>query len=171
MKLSTRLALIFSICLVLIGCDQVTKHLAIEHLPRGEMYSYFQDTIRIGYTENSGAFLGMGSNLAPEVRFWVFVVGVGLLLAGLTAYLVLSKGLTRLAVVGFSLLLAGGLSNFYDRVVNNGAVVDFLNMGVGPLRTGVFNVADVAIMLGLVIMIFHRPESDDAQTSNEAGRE
>lgn len=167
MKISTRLGVIIAICVALIGCDQVTKYLAAEHLPRGEVYSYFQDTVRIGYTENSGAFLGMGSNLAPELRFWIFVVGVGIALAGLLAYLLMSKSLSPTALVGFSLLLSGGLSNFYDRLVNNGAVVDFLNMGVGPVRTGVFNVADVAIMLGLVIMIFHRPESDAAEGSNK----
>lgn len=169
MKISTRLALIFSICVFLIGCDQLTKHLASEYLPRGEMYSFLQDTVRIGYTENLGAFLGMGSDLAPELRFWVFVVGVGVALAGLAAYLVMSKSLSPTALVGFSLLLSGGLSNFYDRVVNNGAVVDFLNLGFGSVRTGVFNVADMAIMLGLVIMIFHRPVDDVADVSSETG--
>ena len=53
--------------------------------------------------------------------------------------------------IGLALFVAGGASNWIDRVVR-GSVVDFLNVGIGPLRTGVFNVADMAIMLGAVIV-------------------
>ena len=43
----------------------------------------------------------------------------------------------------------------YDRIVNNGAVVDYLNVGIGQLRTGIFNVADVFIMVGVVMLLIH----------------
>lgn len=153
MKLWNRVLLISSLCISTIGCDQITKSLATEHLPRGEMMSFFGDFLRIGYTENTGAFLSLGSSLPAEMRFLIFVVGVGALLAGLLFYLALSKQQTFSSVLGLSLILGGGLSNFYDRAINNGAVVDFLNLGVGPVRTGVFNVADIAIMTGLTILI------------------
>jgi signal peptidase II len=52
----------------------------------------------------------------------------------------------------FALFIAGGASNWFDRV-NDGRVVDFMNVGVGWLRTGIFNVADVAIMLGAAIFM------------------
>jgi len=52
--------------------------------------------------------------------------------------------------LGLALFVAGGLSNWMDRVTQ-GRVVDFLNVGVGPLRTGVFNVADLAIMVGALV--------------------
>jgi signal peptidase II len=48
--------------------------------------------------------------------------------------------------------VAGGASNWIDRAVR-GSVVDFMNVGIGPVRTGVFNVADVAIMLGAVLIV------------------
>jgi 2-iminobutanoate/2-iminopropanoate deaminase len=51
--------------------------------------------------------------------------------------------------LGLALFVAGGVSNWIDRVTQ-GRVVDFLNVGVGPVRTGVFNVADLAIMVGAV---------------------
>jgi signal peptidase II len=153
MKLYQRTIFILIICLPSVGCDQWTKALAAQHLPRDQMWSYFYDVLRIGYTENIGAFLSLGASLTPEIRHWIFVVGVGAFLAGLTAYLLL-KNLPRMTLIGFALLLSGGVSNFYDRVVNNGAVVDFLNVGIGPLRTGVFNIADMAIMLGLVLVLF-----------------
>jgi signal peptidase II len=49
--------------------------------------------------------------------------------------------------LGLTLFVAGGASNWIDRIVR-GSVIDFLNVGIASVRTGVFNVADVAIMLG-----------------------
>jgi len=154
MKLSKRIFIILSICISCVGCDQSTKILATEYLPKNEMHSYFNDVLRVGYTENIGAFLGIGNDLPSEYRFWLFVVVVGLFLGGLLIYLVTSSKQSLWSLVGFSLVFAGGISNFYDRVVNNGAVVDFLNIGLGSLRTGIFNIADVAIMIGMAIVIF-----------------
>ena len=56
------------------------------------------------------------------------------------------------------MMLAGGGSNFFDRAVNNGAVIDFMNVGLGPLRTGVFNVADMAIMFGCALFFYVQRE-------------
>jgi signal peptidase II len=61
--------------------------------------------------------------------------------------------LTGWPLVGLSLVWAGGASNWVDRMAR-GSVVDFLNVGFGALRTGIFNVADVAIMLGACILVF-----------------
>ncbi len=58
------------------------------------------------------------------------------------------------SIAGLSLMLGGGFSNLYDRIFNNGAVVDFLNVGIVGLRTGIFNVADMALMLGAALLIY-----------------
>jgi signal peptidase II len=118
------------------------------------MQSYFFDTFRIGYSENNGAFLGLGSTLPEDTRFWIFTFSVGIILLGLFVYLLKSRKLTVIDLTAFSLFLGGGVSNFYDRATNNGAVIDFLNIGLGSLRTGIFNVADMAIMLGAGILLF-----------------
>jgi signal peptidase II len=55
-------------------------------------------------------------------------------------------------LVGWSLVIGGGASNLIDRLVRDGRVVDFLRIGIGELRTGVFNVADAAIVLGLACL-------------------
>ena len=149
-----RILTILIVTISCVGCDQSTKLLASEYLPKGQMSSYLNDILRVGYTENIGAFLGLGNNLSEGTRFWIFVVLVGAFLFGLLAYLILNSKQHLPSVIAFSLIFSGGLSNFYDRVVNNGAVVDFLNIGVGALRTGIFNVADIAIMLGVVILFF-----------------
>lgn len=54
---------------------------------------------------------------------------------------------------GTALFVTGGALNLADRIVR-GSVVDFMNVGIGPVRTGIFNVADMAIMLGLAMMAF-----------------
>jgi signal peptidase II len=54
-------------------------------------------------------------------------------------------------LIGVGLFVAGGMSNWIDRVAR-GSVVDFRNVGVGSLRTGIFNVADMAIMIGIAIL-------------------
>lgn len=57
-------------------------------------------------------------------------------------------------VVAWSLVLSGGLGNLVDRIINDGRVIDFMNIGIGSLRTGIFNVADVCITVGVVVLIF-----------------
>ena len=153
MKLDKRLILIILVMLTTAGCDQGTKSLAGSYLPRNEMASYFYDSIRIGYVENTGAFLGLGDALPENLRFWLFTVIVAGILTCLFLYVILTPVLKVRSVIGISLILGGGFSNLYDRVVNTGAVVDFLNVGIGAVRTGIFNVADMGIMLGVTLVL------------------
>ena len=51
-------------------------------------------------------------------------------------------------------ILAGGIGNLIDRILNNGLVTDFINVGIGPLRTGIFNVADIAFTCGAIAAVF-----------------
>lgn len=131
------------------------------------MDTYLYDLLRVGYTENTGAFLGMGSNLSPEHRFWLFSVLAGLLLIGLFVYLLFSKPASFASVTGFALILSGGGSNLYDRIVNNGAVIDFLNIGISSVRTGIFNIADMAIMAGAVLAVVASSNTGSGATASE----
>jgi signal peptidase II len=132
--------------LATIGCDRVTKHAASAMLDGEPDRSYMADTVRLAYMENTGGFLSLGADLPPVVRTAVFSVGTGLALVALIAIAVRKMHNSVLAL-GLVLIVAGGSSNWIDRIAH-GSVIDFLNVGIGPLRTGVFNVADVAIMFG-----------------------
>jgi signal peptidase II len=149
-----RLSILLFTSLSCVGCDQTTKVLATKYLPNNAMDSFLLDTLRLGYIENTGSFLSLGASLPQEFRFWLFTVATGLLLCALFAYLVIYSKEAFISFTGYSLFFAGGISNFYDRATNNGAVIDFLNIGIGPVRTGVFNIADVAIMLGFAMLVF-----------------
>jgi signal peptidase II len=154
MTLRIRRLFILGIVLATIGCDRATKQLAVDHLAGRSGQRYLADTVRLQYVENRGAFLGLGASLPGWARTTLFVVGTGLLLAGMVA-LGLRHRVTGPCLVGLALLWSGGVSNLVDRVVH-GSVVDFLNVGMGPLRTGVFNMADVAIMAGCALVLATR---------------
>ena len=135
-----------------VGADQAAKRLAVEHLRGTPPISFLADTVRLQYAENTGAFLGLGKTLSARQRFWAFTVATAALLAGLGVFLVLHWDTHHLSFVALALVLAGGVGNLLDRLLHDGRVIDFLNLGIGPLRTGIFNVADVGITAGVVLL-------------------
>lgn len=136
-----------------IGCDRVSKQLAARELAGGPRRSFLGDTVRLDYVENRGAFLSLGAELPDRIRAPLLIGVNGLLLVALGAVLVRRRSRLGWDMVGLSLVWAGGMSNLADRMAQ-GRVVDFLNVGIGSLRTGIFNVADVAIMIGCALLVF-----------------
>jgi signal peptidase II len=148
-----RLVLVLGIVAATIGCDRVTKTLATSLRGEGAR-SFLKDTVRLEYIENRGAFLGLGRTLGDSARFWLLTMGTASLLCAVALHIVASIGRNPQNFLPWSLLLAGGVSNLIDRAADGGRVVDFLNLGIGALRTGVFNVADIAITLGALLLLF-----------------
>jgi signal peptidase II len=136
----------------IVGCDRATKHLATELLAGQPTQSFFADTVRLQYAENVGGFLGLGAERTPLARKLLLTVATGAALVVLAFVLIRSRR-SFWHSFGIALFFAGGLSNWIDRALR-GSVVDFLNVGVGWLRTGIFNVADIALMLGVAILLF-----------------
>jgi signal peptidase II len=134
-----------------VGCDQVTKVIAREALSTRST-SYWGDLIRLQHTENTGAFLGFGAELPPMARFWLFTVAIAVFLTGTFWFLLKSRQPHFWKTIALTLVLAGGVGNLIDRAWR-GSVTDFLNLGIGWLRTGVFNVADMSIVAGIVILV------------------
>jgi signal peptidase II len=139
--------------LTCVGCDQATKAVAKEHLPRNEVMSFARNTFRLQYAENKGAFLSIGASLPENARGLLFTVGIGVIVFGILGYLLFAPALPHATTVALSLIAGGGLSNLIDRIAHGGYVIDFLNIGLGGLRTGIFNIADVAIMVGAISLI------------------
>jgi signal peptidase II len=148
-----RLILVSALLLGCVGCDQVTKEIARARLTLGESHVFLGDTVRITHVENPGAFLGLGANLPELARVVVFQGGICLLILGLLWAAAFRTETSPWQVVGFTLLAASGVGNLIDRVLNDGRVTDFLNVGVGSLRTGIFNVADVVGLVGFVVLL------------------
>lgn len=137
--------LILSTC---IGCDQTTKRMAAERLADAPPRSFFADTVRLQFALNPGGFLSLGSQLSPELRYWLFIVGNSILLLVVARVLAKDWNMRLAMFIALAFFLAGGIGNLIDRVSQDGLVTDFLNVGIGPVRTGIFNVADVAVTFG-----------------------
>jgi signal peptidase II len=135
------------------GCDQATKHVAREVLAGSPTVSFAADTVRFELALNPGGFLSFGAGLPEAVRsvFFLAVVPLGLLLV--CVLLFRAGPLSGAALVGLGLVAGGGLANWIDRLVHGGAVTDFVSLGLGVLRTGIFNVADVSVMVGAIVLL------------------
>ncbi len=133
--------------LPLVGCDRITKEQAQLYLRGKEPIAYFGDLFTLSYHENIGAMLSFGATFPEEFRFFVFTVVVGISLLTALIYCIVSPLKQHYLIIA-GLLLAGGFGNLYDRVFYDGKVIDFMKINCGPLYTGVFNIADIAIMLG-----------------------
>jgi signal peptidase II len=132
-----------------IGCDQLTKRIAEKTLPYEKIYSFIFDTFRLHYIKNKGAFLGFGAHFPESLKLWIFLIIPLLFLIAAALYVIFSDKPTKTQAILISLIVGGGISNLVDRFMQ-GSVTDFLNVGIGSLRTGIFNIADVAIMAGAI---------------------
>jgi signal peptidase II len=138
-----------------LALDRITKVAAEAALAGRGRLSWVGDTVRLELVHNTGAFLGLGAGLSPGARSALFVAGVAVISGGALWAALRAREATRSQVAALALLGGGGLGNLWDRV-QAGAVTDFANLGIGWLRTGVFNVADVAIMAGVALLLWPR---------------
>lgn len=148
-----RLALVFVILIGCVGCDQATKLVARDQLQAHAAMSFLGDTLRLQYAENPGAFLSLGASLPHRWGAAVFTVGGIVFVLATLLYAVVAFHSGQLRTVALALICGGGLGNLIDRVRFDGHVTDFLNIGVGSVRTGIFNVADMALMVGVVLFL------------------
>jgi len=149
---TSRLTAVGAAVAVTVGIDQWTKFLAIEHLQGQPEQFFLNDMLRLTFVRNTGAFLSLGSDLGPVLRPLLLNIFPAILLLGLLWYIFKEKRLNRWQTVALALIVGGGLSNIVDRLMY-GHVVDMLHLKVGSLQTGIFNVADMAIMAGMFMML------------------
>lgn len=149
-----RVLLLVLVIVGTIGCDRGTKILASAQLAGRGTHSYLGDSVRLVYVENAGAFLSLGATWPEWARRGVLGGAVAAALVGI-AFLAWRHRTGGAMPLGLCLILAGGASNLFDRLAW-GHVVDFMVLRAGPLQTGVFNVADVAITVGVALVLFGR---------------
>ncbi|MFN2204122.1 MAG: signal peptidase II [Caldilineaceae bacterium] len=170
-----RIVLMMVVVFLVVSFDQVTKSIAQANLRGTPPIIYLNDMARLQYAENTGAFLSLGARLPETAQRWIFVGAVSVVLLALLLYALMElENLHIWLLVGFALILAGGVGNLIDRVLNDGRVVDFMNVGIGRVRTGVFNVADMALMAGVGLVLIvgllskeerHREPADSSPTT------
>lgn len=112
--------------------------------------------LKLILANNTGGFLGWGSQLPESIRFILFSTFVGIALFACLLYIFFSNRLSNQMLIGYSLIIAGGAGNLIDRLIFLGRVTDFIFLSLGPLSTGIFNVADVVFIVGTGLFLFQR---------------
>jgi signal peptidase II len=148
-----RLALMLLMLGCTVGCDQTTKHIARRELGERGFIVLPGGFGEFRQSENPGAFLSLGDSLPKTLRLMLFTFFVGVGLLSLLFYLAFGCRLNPLLFIGLGLIWAGGTSNLIDRITRHGLVSDFIFIRIGPFHTGVFNLADVTIMLGGAVIV------------------
>ena len=147
-----RFLLVLGLIAGCIGLDQGTKRLAVLHLLGARPINLLFGLVRLSYAENTGAWGSLDSHWPALLKLLAFVIAPGLLLFMMLLFLLTRRGLNLSTILAYAMIVGGGASNLLDRV-RAGAVVDFLYVGVGSLGTNIFNVADVAVVAGVLLLL------------------
>jgi len=134
--------------------DRITKLIAVHYLKGEEIISLFYNTVLLKYTENTGAFLSIGSLWPDSLKYTALIIlPVIICLYGL--YYCAFRLTDKKMVIMLVTIIGGGLGNIIDRLSNNFRVVDFINFGIGNVRTGILNVADMSVTFGVIILAIY----------------
>jgi signal peptidase II len=147
-----RALIILAILVLNIGCDQISKSIAREHLPNNQVIGYLGNHFTLEKTENTGAFLSLGDSLGGPVHNVLLVILPLLAIIAALVYIIVNTKITKYTLFGIILIIGGGIGNLYDRVIH-GSVTDFMHIDFIIFQTGVFNVADMSIMAGMGIVL------------------
>ena len=144
--------LITIIVLLGIASDQISKVWIRNNFESYIEKSIIGDIFTLIKVENTGAFLGMGSELPETLRVLLLIVLPVIVLVGITIYTYFDKSLDKTSIIGFSLIIGGGIGNIFDRIVY-GSVTDFLYLNFEFFKTGIFNIADLSVTTGMILIL------------------
>ncbi|KIA95519.1 peptidase A8 [Pedobacter kyungheensis] len=148
------------------GCDQISKKIVRVNISDYEHISIIKDRFTLTKVENTGAFLSLGDEM-PYIFRLIILTGLPLLFLGYGLYFLFAKRNLPISMqIALCFLIGGGIGNLYDRIVH-GSVTDFMHMDFYIFQTGVFNFADISIMIGVGILLIQsfrnkitKPEED-----------
>lgn len=147
-KMRTLLAVIA----VIVPLDQITKSLVVANVERGSYWAPIASLdgfFRITHARNPGAALGFAQGLPV----WVFVIMTTIALVMVYSFFRKLEPHDRLSAVSLALIISGALGNVIDRIARDGEVVDFLQFNLGLFVFPDFNVADMAISIGVALLL------------------
>jgi len=145
--------LITLIVLLSISIDQISKIWVRNNFESYNETSIIGDIFTLIKVENTGAFLGMGSELSEIPRVFLLIILPVVVLISITIYTYIDKTLDKISIIGFSLIIGGGVANIFDRIVY-GSVTDFLYINLGGIfKTGIFNIADLSVTTGMILIL------------------
>ncbi len=132
-----------------VAADYLTKLLVVRSLRHYDQIDVVGQYVRLTFIENTGAAFGIHIGTYDRV----FFLGLtALALCALTLMYWVTPARDRLRLAAIALLCAGAIGNLIDRVRSARGVVDFVDVGIGNLRWPVFNLADLAVTTGAILL-------------------
>jgi signal peptidase II len=151
----------------ILAADQVTKLVAVDLLaPAYAPHPVLGNLLRLTLVYNPGAAFGL--HLGANSR-WIFT---GLTLGALALLWRLwrdTPAADTLRLVAIALVTGGAIGNLVDRLRSGRGVVDFIDVGVGTARWPTFNVADMAVSCGAVLLAWVLWREDTRRAASPAG--
>jgi len=147
---------IYFVIIGVILLDQAVKYFVQSRMLLNESISVIGEFFRLTYIMNKGAAFGMLSDWDARIRIPFFLI-IGFFFLGFVFYYfrkILAEGF--LARLSFSLIVGGAVGNLIDRIIFQGQVRDFIELGINArYKFAVFNIADTAISVGVCLLIIH----------------
>jgi len=160
--LTRRWLILLGIIAVVLLTDQVTKRIVLADVPLGvsvqpipALYPYFQIT----RSENNGAAFGFLPQAGDLFLIIALVVTVIMLV-----YFPRIPAKDRLTRLGLGLVVGGALGNATDRLTH-GAVIDFIHYQIPGIISNVSNLADHAIVIGVIMIVIQSWRADAAKSA------
>jgi signal peptidase II len=163
MKISRTLSIVLLIAGT-IAIDQISKVIVRANVVPYQESEIFGSYFTLNNVENTGAFLGMGSDLNPTIKLIFLLILPVIVLGYLIYYIFKNKQMDTYGLIALCGIAGGGIANVFDRIVY-GSVTDFLHINLGGVfRTGIFNLADLAVTSGMIILLIgsflHRKKAE-----------
>ncbi|WP_022847245.1 MULTISPECIES: signal peptidase II [unclassified Desulfurobacterium] len=140
--------------------DRITKIFAMRFL-KGKVVTVIPDFFSLVFAENKGAAFSIFSSSTGAGRFLMLIAFPAVIVVALIYLLLTKKEYPLYLKISLSLILGGALGNLYDRIIY-GTVVDFLDFHVGKYHWPAFNVADIAVFIGTVMLILNVSGKEEA---------
>ena len=153
MKFTKRSSYIILVVVLSIAADQISKIIVRAQVKPGTSTNIIGKYFQLLNVENTGAFLGMGSDLNESLRIILLLILPILVLGFVFRYIFKDKTLDNWSLFAYASIIGGGIANVYDRFAY-GSVTDFLYIKLTDvLRTGIFNIADLSVTTGMIILL------------------
>ena len=159
-----RHVVVFSVALVWLVLDQLTKAAVTARIAVGHGFSVIDGCFNIVHVLNRGAAFGFLGGQESGWQFWLFLAAA-VLVGGIIVHIARTSAYSRVLFFGLGSILGGAAGNLVDRVRSR-AVTDFLDVYWGNWHWPAFNVADIAICLGVFlagIVLLRQGREDDGR--------
>ena len=136
-----------------VSCDQVSKSVVRKNIVAFDKIEVIGNHLTLTKVENHGAALGFAATFPPAIKYVVIVILPIILLFAFFLSILYRKDIDKTIIVGLTFIIGGGIGNLFDRIFY-GSVTDFVILDLGIFKTGIFNMADLSVTIGVLIIGF-----------------